>query len=248
MAGEFVLLNSQICMRGYDFTGLANQGSVDVKVDIQEYLCFSTLPMTYKKRLPGAEDGELALAGYYDTATVETALRQNFNVTDTLVMFGQSMAIGSPWVLMKIVQGAYQRGGGVGSVMPFSITALSQGEPIVDTAELFEFGNWTATDNGVARELGPVGANQYLYVGLQTTGVIGTTPTADVEFESSAIGDFSDAETRATFIQITDAHDENRAQMIAVAGPITDTHFRFRRTIGGSGSPTFTVRGAAGIL
>jgi hypothetical protein len=85
-----------------------------------------------------------------------------------------------------------------------------------------------------------VASTQKLFAHVHVVAFTGTASMALV-YETSAIGDYSDAVTRATFTAITGL-DKQKA---IVAGPITDLNHRFRWTFTGTG--TFLVRLAAGI-
>jgi len=74
--------------------------------------------------------------------------------------------------------------------------------------------------------------------------VSGTSPTLDVVYETSVIGDYTDAVTRHTFTQFTPSYLKERAIKTAT---VSDTNGRFRWTIGGTGSPSFLVRMCEGV-
>jgi hypothetical protein len=113
----------------------------------------------------------------------------------------------------------------------------------VTPGKVFEFGSKTATADGTTREIGAVLAAQNLHLHAHIISVTGTNPTFDLIYETSSIGDYSDAVTRHSFAQVIEASSERAV----VAGPITDTHGRFAWTIGGTATPTFLVRLLAGI-
>jgi len=82
-----------------------------------------------------------------------------------------------------------------------------------------------------------------LYAGLHVTAFAGTSPTLDVLIESDSGSGFGTASSRIAFTQNTGSI---QSQWGSVNGAVTDTYWRTKMTIGGSG-PSFTVYVTLGI-
>ena len=101
----------------------------------------------------------------------------------------------------------------------------------------------TTTSNGTGHQLGAVSATQSIYGGLNILTAAGTTPTLDVIIQSDDNAGFTTPTTRATFTQMT----AKGGQWVSAIGAFTDTYWRLSFTVGGTGGPSFQVRGFLGI-
>jgi len=101
----------------------------------------------------------------------------------------------------------------------------------------------TSTYTGNGKELGAVASGEKLYSFAHVIDVSGTSPTLDITVESDADNSFSSPATRITHTQFTDTGSE----MKTADGPITDTWFRVKYTIGGD-SPSFKMIVGLGIV
>lgn len=142
------------------------------------------------------------------------------------------------------MEGGYSLGSPVGEIVAFNAKAVGQGQPLV-RGTVMGTGAKTATGTGTAYELGAATAAKYLYAGLHVFSAAGTNPTLDVIIESDDAEAFGSATTRATFAQKTAASAQ---WLTPVAGPVTDTWWRAKWTIGGSANPTFNIAVVFGIL
>lgn len=100
----------------------------------------------------------------------------------------------------------------------------------------------TTTGNGTQLALPSPASGEEAYAAVHVTAVSGSTPTLDLTVQSDTSG-FPSPTTRYTFPQFTTI---GSAFSTAIAGPITDTHWRVGFTIGG-GSPSFTFIVTYGI-
>lgn len=237
-----------LCWDGIDVSGVTNNAPFQWTRDIKDFVCWKapTLgesdPLT-RKRLPGAEDWSMEVGGYVDFALNYAAANTTIEAASEVILSrGYGRALGSKVHLLLGQEGNYSIGGPIGEVMPFS-SQLSASSSIVVPGMLFEFGSKVATGTGTSREIGAVAAGKNLYLHAHVVTVSGTSPTLDLIYVTSALGDYSDAVTRHTFTQFT-AVGRQRA---IVAGEITDINGRFAWTIGGTDTPTFLVRLVAGI-
>jgi hypothetical protein len=243
---EFINSDSGLCLDGYDVSGVSSKLPFKWIQEVKQWICFkdpalgSSDPLT-RKRAPGAEDADLQTDGYLDFGTNWQEARDNLGASKTVLTYYPSRTIGGPAYIMPAVQADAVFGGPVGEVIPFA--AHYQASGIVTAATLFEFRSVTATGNGTSQTLGAVTATQSLYLHVHSVALPGgSSPTLILVFESSADGTFGDAVTIWTFTTLTTRGKERKV----VAGPVTDTHYRFRWTVGGSGG-SFMIRLAAGI-
>lgn len=100
----------------------------------------------------------------------------------------------------------------------------------------------TATGVGTARQITAVAAGQRLYAGVHLLTAGGTTPSITVAVQSDDAIGFPSPTTVATFA----AQTARGGLWTSIAGPITDSFFRFSWTVSGT-SPSFTVRGFLGV-
>jgi hypothetical protein len=94
-----------------------------------------------------------------------------------------------------------------------------------------------------ANTLGAVSATQRVYASLHVFTLTGTSPTLDVIVQSDTVG-FGSPTDVITFTQAT----TRSGQWSSAAGAITDTYWRVKYTLGGSGGPTATFAVSIGIL
>jgi hypothetical protein len=94
-----------------------------------------------------------------------------------------------------------------------------------------------------ASTLGAVSSTQTLYASLHVFQLTGTSPTLDVVVQSDTTG-FGSPTDQITFTQAT----TRSGQYGSKAGPVTDTFWRVKWTLGGSGGPTATFAVSIGII
>lgn len=91
--------------------------------------------------------------------------------------------------------------------------------------------------------LGAISATQTMYASLHVFQLTGTSPTLDVVVQSDTTG-FGSPTDQITFAQAT----TRSGQYGSKAGAVTDTFWRVKWTLGGSGSPTATFAVSIGII
>lgn len=91
-----------------------------------------------------------------------------------------------------------------------------------------------ADHNSAAVNLGAVAAGKRLYVAVHVFALTGTVPTLDLTIQSDADSGFASPVTRSTVPQFT----APGYYYTAIAGPITDTHYRVACNTGGTGPST----------
>jgi hypothetical protein len=94
-----------------------------------------------------------------------------------------------------------------------------------------------------AATLGAISATQTMYASLHVFQLTGTSPTLDVIVQSDTVG-FGSPTDQITFTQAT----TRSGQYGSKAGAVTDTFWRVKWTLGGSGGPTATFAVSLGII
>lgn len=244
---EQIAANDWLCWGAYDISGVTSNAPLVWDQEVKDFICWKGLTLgdadpLSRKRLVGAEGASMSINGYVDFLINDAAATASLGVNDMTVTRGYGRALGSKVHLLQAAMPSFTIGGPIGEVVNFT-GDLQSSNSIVVPGQLFEFGSKTATGDGTSRAIGAVSATQKLYLHAHFVTVSGTSPTLDLIYETSALGNYTDAVTRHTFTQAI-AISSQRA---VVSGAITDTNGRFRWTIGGTDTPTFLVRLSAGI-
>lgn len=228
---------------GYDFTSDSNALTLDMGVDEQDATVFGS--GGWKARAGGLKDVTSDLKGLWQSATLLAPDPQAF--TDLgLADLGQTYAAtsteGSVAYFYQGLELSYDLFGSVGELAPFAVKSSSSNfvgavRGQVTPAKGAVSGTGAL---GAGVNLGAVGATQYLYGIFHVLGTPGTTITGKIESDSS--GAFSTpTNVGSSFGPITTA---GATWFTRVAGPLTDTWFRYNVT---AITGTFTIAGAIGI-
>lgn len=238
---SFVLADATAWVNGYDFTGDTNQISVSATVDELDATPFGA--GGFRVRRGGLRSVSAQLAGFWQSAlsgAVDPEAFPDLGVADRVVTIAPDLAEGSTAYLFQAGKFSYQAFGSVGEMTPFTLgmsgtngVGLIRGQVAKANGDVSAIG---ATGTGVP--LGAVGASQYLYASLHVF-TAGTTITVIVESDDNA--GFTTPTTVATLGPITSV---GGTWMTRVAGPITDTYYRFNVS---AVTGTFTVAGAIGV-
>jgi len=242
---EQISIAEWLCVNEFDVSGVSSNFGLERTADLEEFTCFAppsdTAPTAiFKKRLAGVESCKVSNAGYLDMGINLPAAKAALG-TSPIISKGDNRTLGSGVYMFVGKESSFSDGGEVGKVIPFSMELLSDG--IVTYGSLFEFGSKTATGNGTSRTMPAVIAGKSLYLHAHVISVSGTsTPTLTLIYETSAIGDYSDAITKHTFTDFTAAGVQRAIKTPA----ISDLNHRFRWVISGT-NPIFVVRLVAGV-
>lgn len=248
---EQIAFDEWLVVDGYDISGVSSNFGTAREVDLQEFTCFPdpevvSASAPYRKRLPGAESAMVSVAGYLDPLVNLAAANAAFALSP-VVSKGAGRALGSEVLMFVGKEGTMMYGGEVGAVIPLSADINSDG--MVVAGKLFEFGAVTATGNGTSRTVSAVTTGKVRVLHVHVVAASGTsTPTITLIYETSALGDYSDAVTRHTFAAFTDADvAAGTAYERAVkTAAVSDTNGRFRWTITGT-DPRFLIRLSEGV-
>ena len=193
----------------------------------------------------GLLKASLRFDGFWDAAEPDASAFDQISKADwpaTVVKpAGTVPAVGDVAYFLLASEFSYTLGGTVGAASRLSLALTGAGALLRGRVADYQ-APATATGNGTGYQLGAVTAAQRLYYAVHVVGASGTLPTLDLVIESDDADTFGSATTRVTVAQFT---DEGTAYG-SVAGAITDTWWRVRRTIGGT-SPEFTYLVALAI-
>lgn len=239
----FTLTDVAVHMDGYDFSTDSNELTLGVEVADNETTTFQS--GGYRTRVAGLKDVTLDLSGFWqsDTVAVDPKAFGLLGQTPKVVSVSPTATQGDTAYLFRGGEFSYELFGSIGDATPFSVSVMaSDGIGVVRGK--------TAKSKGTVSATGALGAGltdlstddqvsstQFLYAALHVFSA-GTTITVDLESDDNA--GFTTPTTRATFGPLTAAG----SSWTRVAGPITDTFYRFNVT---TVTGTFTVAGVIAI-
>lgn len=228
---------------GYDFTGDSNKTGLRISYQPLDRTVYGN---TARNRLAGLELDESTVDGFWDGAAGAVD-PMTFAALTTTQPVSQSYdgTLGSVAYFYQGKSFQYQIFGKVGEIVPFSLAASSARTPSLGSVGAVRGQvaaikqTVTATGAvGAGVELAAASSTQFLYGALHVYS-IGTTITAVLESDDNS--GFTTATTRATLGPITAV---GGTWATRVAGPITDTFYRYRVT---AITGTFIVAGVVGI-
>lgn len=223
----------------FDFERMA---ALEAFVTFPDATVVSPVGTIYERNLGGVEAAKAAPSGFLDMGVSYLGLKAAFEGASPIITKGEGRALGSDVTMFVGRAGSFTYGGPVGKVIPISGQISSDGR--VTPGALYEFGAKTTTTAGTSRTTVAVTAGKVRVLHVHVVAISGTTPTLDVIYETSALGNYTDAITRHTFTQFTPSYLKERAEKTAA---VSDLNGRFSWTIGGTGSPSFLVRMSEGV-
>lgn len=234
----FAFDDATIWVAGYDFTTDLNQITLNISAEELDSTTFGA--GGFRSRVGGLRSVDAQLAGFWQSTPDSEAFTNLGGTTDRVVTVAPDSAETTPAYLFQAKQFTYEAFGSVGDLTPFTLGAMgSNGVGVVRGQVAKAKGNVSATGaTGSGVNLGAVGASQYLYATLH---VFTAATTLTVIVESDDNGSFTTPTGRGTFGPVTTT---GGTWMTRVAGPITDTWWRFNVT-GITG--TFQIAGAIAI-
>jgi len=237
---EYVLRDCQLLYGGYDLSGDMNQMELSFGAEIKDITPFR---VSSKRKIAGLLEFNASHEGFYQAGSgeIDAILYPDIGSTDKIMtVCPETGAAGEIGYTGQCLAAEYSPSGQVGEVFAFSVTINGDGELIRST--IMENGAKTVTGNGIARQLGAVAAGKKLYAVMHVVAASGDAPTLDMVIESDDAQGMASPVTRITFVQAAAIG----AQWLTADGPITDTWFRARWTVGGV-NPSFTVVVIVGI-
>lgn len=244
-----VLTNVRLFTGGADLTSVSNKVELvneREEKDVTTFLPEGDADSGWKKVTGGLAQGAATASGFWAAGDDGKVDNRSFidlgGLTGWTATGNAGASVGSLAYLMKALRGQYVAGGQVGDVAPWT-ASMKSSWPVVRGVIMHPPGTArSSTGNGTAVQVSAVSASQYLYASLHVLSASGTTPTLDVTVESDVDNTFASPATQITFSQA----NAISGQITRAAGAITDTWFRVKYTIGGSG-PSFLFVVSLGI-
>jgi hypothetical protein len=240
MPGPFALLNADLYVAGHDFTGDTNNGMLNltaVSLDASTFGSNGWMENAY-----GLRTVQFQHSGFWQSALSDSVDDESFG--DIAVPRAHTWSLTGvetePAWMFNAAKSNYQLGGTVGPLAPFSLTSTATDKFGAIRGQMAKAkGAMTATGAlGSVVQLGAVGAAQYLYATFHVF-TAGTTATIQVQSDDNA-----GMTTPTTVATIGPLTTRGGTFMTRVAGPITDTFYRFNvSAITGA----FVAAGAIGI-
>ncbi|MCW2920026.1 MAG: hypothetical protein JWN52_8094 [Actinomycetia bacterium] len=220
-------------------TTYANELQLTLTVDDLDVTTFGS--GGFKQRAAGLRNVEADLKGFWDGAVVDADAFANLGVINRVVSITPDGAAGSAAYLFKAGNFSYDQGGAVGAADPFTLKMMgSDGVGVVRGQLAAAKGSVSATGVlGSGQNLGAVSSTQFLYAAFHVFPTVGTTIT--VLLESDDNSGFTTPTTVATLGPLTAV---GGTWMPRVAGPLTDTWFRFKVS---AITGTFVVAGSIAV-
>jgi len=241
--GTFIVKNAQVHVDKADLSAILSSCAINFSGEIQDVTVFGA---TSRSRLGS---GVIRDFGFVHQGFVDHALAHDLAIYDRIgaasapfSVAPEARAEGDPAFFGTMLQANFRFGGTVGEVAAFEVNAQCAGDLV--SGKIAGTGAKTSTSQGGGLNLGAVTASQKVFAVLHVTAVAGTNPTLDLTIESDADNNFASPATQLTFTQATTTTSEIKS----AAGAITDTWWRAKWTIGGTGSPSFTIFTAIGII
>lgn len=242
---KFVLKNVRPFAGGADLTTRSNRFEIHLEAESKEATAFAPSGDVWHEELPGIKMATVDGSGQWeagDLSMVDDSMFGLWGAVGPLSLAPAGAADGALTYLTAFNRQAYHLGGALGDVVPWtghwvSTWGLARGI-ILHTPT-----NHTATGTGAVLQLPAVTAGQFLVGTLHVMGVSGTGgPSLTGTIKSASAIGFASPTTRLTF----NAQTAIGGQVFRIAGPITDTFYRFDYTIAGT-TPNFLVMSAVGV-
>jgi hypothetical protein len=241
---KFILKNVRPFAGGADLTTRSNRFEIAMEAESKDTTAFVPSGDVWHEELPGIKTVTVDGAGQWeagDLSMVDDSMFGLLGSINPLTLAPAGAVDGSLAYLTAFNRQAYNLGGSVGDVVPWSghwvgSWALAKGIILHPPAQR------TATGSGTILQLPAGGRGTVARGTLHVTGVSGTTPSVTGTIKSAALVGFGSPTTRLTF----NAQTAIGGQVFRIAGPITDTFYRFDYTISGT-TPNLLIMSAVGV-
>lgn len=229
---------------GVDLTGQTNRIDLDFMVAELDGTCFGD--GGNKTVFGGIESATVNGGGFVDFGSVADVERESYDngrllLPHTVGSSNSGAAVGAKAYVVKSLGTSVKLYGQVGELVPWEASAAGSSKTGHGKFLAVPSTTISATGNGTAVQIAAVPTGKYALATLHVISRTGTA-TLDAVVQSDVDANFDGSETtRITFSQASAVG----SQFGSVAGPITDTYWRARFTVGGAG--TLTVAIALGI-
>lgn len=232
-----VLTNAKVFLDGSDLSGYLNAVAINYSAEMLDDTAFGD---DTKSSLGGLKAVTAQHEGFWNSPHDEALFGLIGYQNKPMTVCPDAGAAGDRAFFFNSELAEYSPGGAHGELYAFSVSANSSGD-LVRGEILINASAAIASGNGAGANLGAVSAGQKLYAALHVLSA-SAADTLDVTIESDIDNTFTSAVDQIVFTQATD----EGGQYAEKAGPITDTWFRIKYTIGGT-SPSFDFVVAVGI-
>jgi len=237
---SFAFVDATTWIAAYDMTSDLKSMTLNISADELDNTVFGL--GGYRRRIGGLRTVAADFGGFWQAGTgqVDPTVFADLAIADRVVTLAPDDAEGTPAYMWQGGSFTYAPFGQIGEVTPFSLSYMgTNGVGAVRGQVAKAKGNVSATGAlGTVQQLGDVASGEYLYATLHVFSA-GTTITVQVQSDDNS--GMSSPTTRGTIGPITTA---GGTWMTRVAGPITDTYWRFNVS---AITGTFSVAGAIGI-
>jgi len=239
-----VLINTRLFTGGADLTSRSNKVEITSEAEDKDATTFGS--GGWKELLGGLVASEISAEGLWEAGApglVDDEMWLDLGGLGPFTACPDGAAVGQLAYLTKTMTGKYGIGGAVGDIAPWQAEAKSSWPTVRGLLAHPPGTARTATGTGTGQQLGAVAAGRNLYACLHVLSVAGTTPSITVAIESDDTNGFGSPVTQLTFAAATAVG----GQVLRVPGAITDTWWRPKWTITGTGGPSFLFALSFGI-
>jgi hypothetical protein len=189
-----VWLNCQTWLAQYDLSGTVNAPALEISVETPERTASGDLAKT---RLPGLVDISAAVNGYFD-GTLDGAVFDRLALVDSVLTMTPDNVDYARAFFFKPAMAKYSIGGKIGDAAPFKCDGKGNGVLVKGNILVPKLAR-IAANNGVARQLGAVLADNKIYAALHVFAASPGGDTLDVALESDVSAAFLTINRIATF-------------------------------------------------
>lgn len=236
---SFVFKDAKVFFGGLEVTGLTNSIALDYSAEAKDS---SVLGNSTRQRLSGVATAQGSLEGFWDS-TEDSAFFDTIGATteEVITILPNGSADGDRVFFMDTLSAMYNQNFDHGEIFGFTLEVQSDGALIQGNLGMDE--TITIDGNSASINLGAIAADETVFAALHVIDPVGGDSTLDVIVVSDDDDTFDSASTaRMTFTQVTTTAV---AQLLKVAGAITDPHWRFEWDIEGS-APSYQIVGVIG--
>lgn len=233
-----ILTNAGIFLGGTVPRTSFNEINIEATAEVADVTTFGDAQRTYAL---GGLDIIVGGAGFYETVT-DFQMNSNWGAADLPITIVDRTAIGAVAFTGLCSSITYNSAFSLDEAARFAFNARMTSD-VFGRGLALHYGTISSSSNGAANLLQDIPLGKKASAVLHVVGISGTSPTLNMIIESDDAAGFATPTTRATFAQITTGSD---SEVVLINGPITDTYWRAKWTLGGT-SPAFTFMVAIGF-
>ena len=242
---NLVLTDCKLYVGQYNFSGVANQIKLDYNAEMLDATTFNGSGT--RIFVPGLRTVALSGKGLAETESVGPSLWTDDVMFSRIGATAVPMSVapvgnieGERALSFKAVNATYQPlSGEVGSLLEYDLDAQASDNTALIHGFMMATGAKTVTGNGTGFLIHDVEEGKRVYGALHVVAWTGLT-SLTVTIESGVTGSFTPPTTRLTFATKTALGYDWKEETAGVGG-ITDTYWRAKWTIAGTGSCSIYV-------